>query len=275
MMASEQTNKWNSPAVHGWIELQDTLEQMFRPLEDVLVAAVAARSARSVLDVGCGTGGTTIAAARALGADARCIGIDVSEPLLAAASARAKRAGVPVRFIAADAQTHAFERSAFDMIVSRFGVMFFDDFRAAFTNLRRAASEGAGLRLITWRQAEENPFMTTAERAAAPLLPDLPARVPDAPGQFGLASEVRIREILARSGWQHIEIKPLDVVCSFPERELVPYLTRLGPVGVALQEADETVRAAVMKVVRPAFDAFVHGAEVRFNAACWMISAQA
>jgi SAM-dependent methyltransferase len=274
-MTSEQSTKWNGPAACSWIEAQDALDRLFRPIEDMLVDAVAARSARSVLDVGCGTGGISVAVARRLGAGVRSVGIDVSEPMIAAARVRAEREGVPASFIAADAQVHAFEPASFDTIISRFGVMFFDDFTAAFANLRRAAGNNAELRFISWRSAEENPFMTTAERAAAPLLPNLPARVPDAPGQFGLANPVRIREILERSGWDRIEIQPIDVVCTLPEKELVRYVTRMGHVGMALQEADETMRAEVVKIVRPAFESYVHGAEVRFNAACWMVIASA
>ena len=145
-----------------------------------------------VLDVGCGTGSTTLAVARRLGAKGRCIGIDISEPMIAAARARAEREGTPASFIRADAQTHAFEPASFDMIISRFGVMFFDDSVRAFANLRRAAKQTPSLRFIAWRSAAENPFMTTAERAAAPLLPNLPARRPDAPGQFAFADRDRV-----------------------------------------------------------------------------------
>ena len=117
--------------------------------------------------------------------------------------------------------------------------------------------------------------MTTAERAAAPLLPNLPARRPGAPGQFALADRRRVSSILEESGWAEIDIQPLDVACTLPEKELAGYLTRLGPVGTALQEADERTRTRVIEKVRAAFDPYVHGAEVRFTAACWTIGARA
>src|SRR5262249_60556004 len=98
-----------------------------KPFEERLVAAVPAAGARGVLDVGCGTGGTTLAVARVLEASGRCVGIDVSEPMIAVARGRAERAGNSARFIAANAQSHEFESASFDMIISRFGVMFFDD----------------------------------------------------------------------------------------------------------------------------------------------------
>jgi hypothetical protein len=96
--------------------------------------------------------------------------------------------------------------------------MFFDDPVRAFANLRRAARDDAELRFIAWRSAAENPFMTTAERAAAPLLPNLPARPPDAPGQFAFADRRRVHAVLEDSGWTEIDIRPIDVPRTLSER---------------------------------------------------------
>jgi len=271
----EQTALWNGRAGHAWVEAQEFLDQMFKPFEGLLVEAVSAGSGSRVLDVGCGTGSTTLAVARLLGTKGRCTGIDISDPMIAAARVRAERESTPTNFIRADAQTHAFEPASFDMIISRFGVMFFDDPVRAFANLRRAARDDAELRFIAWRSAAENPFMTTAERAAAPLLPNLPARRPDAPGQFAFADQRRVTPILEESGWAGIDIRPIDIACTLPEKALVRYLTSLGPVGLILQEADDRTRTQVVETVRAAFDPYVHRAEVRFTTACWMVSARA
>jgi SAM-dependent methyltransferase len=272
---NEQTALWNGRAGRAWVEAQEVIDQVLEPFEDLLVEAVGAGPGQRVLDVGCGTGSTTLAVARLLGSAGRCIGVDISDPLIAAARARAEQEDTPASFIRADAQTHAFEPASFDVIMSRFGVMFFDHPVLAFANLRRAARDGAALRAIVWRSAAENPFMTTAERAAAPLLPNLPARQPGAPGQFSFADGHRVSSILEESGWAGIDIRPIDVECTLPEKELVGYFTRLGPVGLVLQEVDVRTRAQVIDTVRTAFDPYVHGTEVRFAAACWMVSARA
>ncbi|MFJ6834540.1 class I SAM-dependent methyltransferase [Streptomyces sp. NPDC091209] len=271
----EQAARWNGPAGNAWVEAQDVVDALFAPLEELLVEAVPAGHGGRVLDVGCGTGGTTVALARRLGAEGRCVGVDISGPMVEAARARAAREGAGASFVRADAQDHVFEPAAFDAVVSRFGVMFFEDPVRAFTNLRRAAKEGARLRFIVWRDIAENPFMTTAERAAAPLLPDLPERRPDTPGQFALSDADRVRRLLEESGWAGIDIRPVDPTCVLPEAELVPYFSRFGPVGIALRETDEPTRARVVDTVRAAFDPFVHGTEVRFTAACWQIGASA
>jgi SAM-dependent methyltransferase len=271
----EQSKLWNGLAGQAWVELQELLDQVLKPFEDLLVEAALAETASDVLDVGCGAGSTTIAVARRLGAKGSAVGIDISDPLIAAARARAEWEGVRASFIRADAQTYAFHPASFDMIISRFGIMFFDNPVRAFGNLRQAARNDAGMRFIAWRSAAENPFMTTAERAAGPLLPNLPARRPDAPGQFAFADQSRVQCILEESGWGEIDIRPIDVDCTFAEKDLLHYVTRLGPVGQALHEADEKTRNQVIEAVRAAFDPYVHGAQVRFTAACWFIGARA
>ncbi len=270
-----QAGLWNGGAGLAWVREQDLVDRMFRPIENMLLATIAPGQAARVLDVGCGTGGTTLALGRRLGPGARCTGVDISAPMVAAARRRAANGGVDVDFVCADAQRHGFAPAGFDLVVSRFGVMFFDDPVAAFANLRRAVRAGGQLRFVAWRGPEENPFMTAAERAARPLLPGLPQRVPDEAGQFGLGREARVRDILAHAGWERVVCDPVDVACAFPEAELDGYLARMGPVGRALETADGALRERVLARVRPAFDPWVADGEVRFTAACWLVSARA
>jgi ubiquinone/menaquinone biosynthesis C-methylase UbiE len=272
---SEQIALWNGSAGRSWVEAQDSLDRLFAPFEELLVDAVAKRKAQRVLDIGCGTGSTTLAVARQLGPKGAAVGVDISEPMIALAKQRAGIESAPTRFLCADAQTHAFEPASFDMIVSRFGVMFFDEPVRAFANLRRAAALKASLQVIAWRSPAENPFMTAAERAAAPFFPEMPARRPDDPGQFAFADRSRVYSILEKSGWTEVDIRPLDVTCTLPEHELNAYISRLGPLGRVLQQADELTRSRIIEAVRAAFDPYVQGAEVRFTAACWMIGARA
>ena len=273
---TSQEALWNGPAGQGWVEARGLLDALFRPFEERLVEAAVAAAARSLLDVGCGTGGVSLALARALGASGRVLGVDISRPMIAAAEARAAAAGVEtVGFLRADAGTHAFLPGGFDMILSRFGVMFFEEPARAFANLRRAAAAEARLLFQAWRRPEETPFMTAAERAAAPLLPNLAPRPADGPGQFAFADAERVRGILEEGGWGGIEILPLDVPCRLPAAALDRYVGRLGPVGRALRDLDEATRAAVTERVRAALEPYLVEGEARFTAACWTVAARA
>jgi SAM-dependent methyltransferase len=273
--ADEQSALWNGPSGRAWVESQELLDGMLRPMGEALSSALDFERCRRVLDVGCGTGTTTLAVARRVGERGRVTGADLSEPMLALARTRAEREKTPPEFVVANAQTYAFEPASFDAIISRFGVMFFEDPVEAFANLRRAAKPGGELRFIAWRSAAENPFMTTAERAATPLLPNLPPRRPDGPGQFAFGDRDRVEKILAASGWTEIDIRPVDYPCTLPAKDLDRYLTRLGPLGRLLDDVDAAGRADVFAKIRGAFDPYVHGDEVRFTSACWLAAARA
>jgi SAM-dependent methyltransferase len=263
---TEQAALWNGAGGHGWANARDMVDLVLQPYEDLLVEAAVAKPRTGVLDVGCGTGGVIRAIGAALG-DATCVGVDISGPQIAVAEPAPN-----VRFVHADAQVHAFEPE-FDLIISRFGVMFFDDPKAAFRNLRKAGKPGAELTFVAWRGKEENPFMTTAERAVAPFMPDLPTFDPDGPGPHSLADPDRTRKILEDSGWTGIELRKVDLACTMPEDMLPTYLTQLGPVGRALQDMDQTERDKILGTLLRAFDPFVSDGEVRFQSGSWQVTA--
>lgn len=270
-----QAGPWNGGAGTAWVDEQDVIDAMFRSVEEALLASCPAHEAAGILDVGCGTGGTTLALARRVKAGVRCLGVDISAQMVAAARRRAADEGLAADFVQADAQRHAFAPASVDLVVSRFGVMFFDDPVAAFANLRRAMRPNGQLRFMAWRGPGDNPFMTAAEEAARPLLPDLPRRTPDEPGQFGFARAARVLAILEEAGWEAPRCEPVDIVCRFPAAALDGYLARMGLVGRALEGADPALRQAVLARVRPRFERYVEGGVVRFTAACWLAGAGA
>lgn len=269
----DQFEYWNGGAGRAWVEMRPVLDRVFEPFTALLVSNIP-ESTRNVLDIGCGAGDTTLAIARSLHDRGRATGVDISQPLIAAAQRRASDESVSATFICADAGTYPFERASFDLLISRFGVMFFNEPVRAFANLQRAVRPNAELRCLVWRGPEENPFMTTGERAARPFLPVIPCRVPDAPGQFAFADKDRVTSILTQSNWTSIDVRPHQVACAFPANELTRYFTNLGPLGRALEGVTDPRRAEIIATVRHAFDSFVVGDQVRFEAACWMVTAR-
>lgn len=272
----QQAAHWNDAGGRTWVEMQDLLDRMLAPFEARLTAEAFPGEGRRVLDIGCGAGATTLAMARRVGPDGRAQGVDISGPLVAAARERAGAAGLRnATFIEADAQTHDFEPAGFDAAISRFGVMFFEAPAAAFTNIRRAVRPDGALTFVAWRSPMENPFMMAAAVAAAPFLPAMAPPEPDAPGQFGFADGDRVRRILQSAGWRGADVAPLDLACEVAEADLMAYVTRMGPAGAVLRDADAATRAAVTEALETAFRPFVREGAARFTAACWLVTARA
>jgi SAM-dependent methyltransferase len=274
MANRDQAAHWNDRAGRTWAELQPLLDRTFAGFVPLLTEPLEAGRTRSVLDVGCGAGALTLAAAERLGPSARCLGVDISAPLVAAAEARARDArATGVAFRTADAQTADFEPSSFDAVLSRFGVMFFDNPSAAFANLRRATRPGGLLRFAAWRAPRENPFMTVAKRTVGHLV-EFPAYEPDAPGQFGFANGERVRGLLAASGWSDVAIEAVDVPCSFLSRDLTTFATRMGPLGGMWPSLAPSLQTQIEALLRDAFRRFEEGNEIVFTAASWLVSAR-
>ncbi|WP_434725057.1 class I SAM-dependent methyltransferase [Mesorhizobium sp. RIZ17] len=273
---AQQAALWNDASGKAWVEMQPILDGVLAPFERLVVDAGYPGGGSNVLDIGCGAGATTPAMARRIGDGGRCVGLDISQPLVTLAAERARADKVAnASFEVGDAQAYAFEPGHFDAVVSRFGVMFFDDPVAAFTNIRQAARRGGKLAFVAWRSPVENDFMTTAARAAAPFLPPAPAPDPEAPGQFAFADGAKVKRILEASGWSSIKVEQVDVQCRITEGNLMKYVTRLGPVGAALREVDQATAEKIITVLPAAFAPFVVAGEARFNAACWLATALA
>jgi SAM-dependent methyltransferase len=272
----DQSALWNDAGGKTWVEMQALLDRMLQPFEERLTAAAFPGEGRWVLDIGCGAGATTLAMARRLGAQGLALGVDISGPLITAAKARAEAEGLEhAGFVEADAQTFRFDPGAFDAVISRFGVMFFDDPEAAFANIRKALRPGGRLTFVAWRSPAENPFMMTGAMAAAPFLPAMTPPQPNAPGQFAFADGDRVRRILEASGWRGIEVQPIDVPGQVAEADLMTYVLRLGPAGLALRDADEALKAKVAEALQTAFRPYVQDGAARFTSACWLVTASA
>jgi SAM-dependent methyltransferase len=279
---AEQIAYWNDVAGERWARLQNRIDAMFEPLTQAALAHAAPRRGAAVLDVGCGTGATTVALAELAGPEADVAGIDVSAPMLAAAEALVQERKLKnVRFFRADAMLHRFETPAADLLFSRFGVMFFDDPIRAFTNLRSALEPGGRVSFVCWRSAADNPFFRVPLAAALPLLgPQEPAD-PHAPGPMAFAQADRVRHILESSGYDAVRIAPLEstLIAGGPgaRRETTGFLMQIGPVARALGGRDVETRNAIADALADALDEALRPYEtadgVRFPAGLWLVDA--
>ncbi|HJV41415.1 class I SAM-dependent methyltransferase [Caulobacter sp.] len=261
-------------ASQAWVEHQALLDRLMAPIAEAVVEAAGLVNGESVLDVGCGSGATTFAAAWRVGPTGRALGVDISGALVELARRRAGEDGIEgAEFLLADAQTHAFD-PVFDAVVSRFGVMFFPDPVAAFANLRRALKPGGRLAFAAWRSPEENPLSLIPLRAAAPFLPEPPRFETNAPGRFAFADQARVRAVLEAAGWREIAITPLDVARPLSFDELLTMSLRVGPLNPILKDAGEAVRRAVGEAVAAALTPLVQDGVATMTSACWLVTAR-
>ena len=271
-----QLEYWNGPAGEKWVRNQAVMDTSLADATAALLPLAAIQPGERVLDIGCGSGQLSLLAADAVGASGQVTGADISKPLLALARQRAN--GRPnVRFIEADAAIHAFAPEH-DLLMSRFGVMFFDDPAAAFANLRRAAAPGGRLAFVCWRPVAENEYAAMPFAVAKPLMPPLPPADPHAPGPFALSDPDRLRGILAGAGFTGIAIDPLDGMMRMgaTAEEAGIQATSLGPTARALAKMDEGVRAKVVAAVTDAFRSYpLTGGAITCRIACWLVAARA
>lgn len=275
MTANEDQIKfWNEKAGQNWTTLQARMDANMAAIGDAALAFAQAKAGMAVLDVGCGTGVTSLALAEA---GAKVTGLDISRPMLALARERAAKAGLDISFIEADASAYPFAPE-FDLIFSRFGVMFFDAPVAAFANLRKSLKPDGRMAFVCWRTPAENPWASAPLLAAKPFLPEQPPPDPLAPGPFAFADPKRLEDILAQSGFSAIRIERLDSVMTVgTDLGLAASQTlQIGPLSRAVGEVDEAARTAIIKAVQEAMAGFVRpDGEVAPAAACWLVSARA
>jgi SAM-dependent methyltransferase len=274
---AEQIQYWNETAGPKWVAFQAQIDGHIRPLGQRAIERAAPREGERLLDVGCGCGETTLDLGRRVGANGSATGVDISAVMLQRAQQRAEETGLRnVRFLEADAQTHAFPSGGFDALYSRFGVMFFADPPAAFANLRRALRAGGRLTFVCWQAVQKNPWMFVPMAAAMQhiALP-LPAGA-DAPGPFAFADRDRVARILAQAGFADVEIEALEGTLSVAGGgtldEVVEFLLQMGPTGAALRDAGPDTRPKVAAAVREALLPYQTPAGVQMDAAAWLVS---
>jgi SAM-dependent methyltransferase len=271
-----QAEYWSSIAGPKWTDNQEHQDQVLRPVSDRLIAAAEPKPGDRVVDVGCGCGATTIDFAARVSPGGEVLGLDISEPMLARASERAEPKS-STRFELADATVYDFERNEADLIVSRFGVMFFADPAKSFANLRKGLKPGGRLAFACWREAKQNPFFILPLREAAKHAPPLPETNPEDPGPFAFASEARVRRILTDAGFADIVLEPhdleLDIAAGRGLETAVRAAMTIGPTSRLLDGQSEAVRAAATADIRKALAAHARGDSVPLGAAIWIVTA--
>jgi SAM-dependent methyltransferase len=235
------------------------------------MAFAAPERGMHVLDIGCGCGTTTLKLAEAC-APGRVLGVDISAPMLAAARARA--ADATVEFVEADAATMKY-LPEFDLAFSRFGVMFFADPVAVFTNIRTALKPGGRLAFSCWCAMEENDWVSLPFEAARELLPPQAPQDPNAPGQFAFADDKRVRSTLTAAGFRNIRIERLatKVKLGADMDDAANGALGSGALLRAAAELDEATREIIRVRLRNLTTRYAAPDGVALPGACWLVGA--
>ncbi len=273
---AEQITYWNEQG-QKWVGLQAQLDAQLRPLGVLAMQRASIGTGEQILDVGCGCGETTLDLARQTGPRGAVVGADISAPALVRARQRADEAGLDnVRFENADAQTCAFAPGSFDLVFSRFGVMFFSDPAAAFANLRAALRPGGRLAFVCWQDLQRNQWMSLPLAAIARHVPLPPPSPPGAPGPFAFADAERVRNILTQAGFAALRFEAVDETLAIGGDgaldDAVDFVLQIGPVATALRQAGEAARLVVTTAVREAIAPFYASQRVRMTAAAWIVT---
>ncbi|MEX0309433.1 MAG: class I SAM-dependent methyltransferase [Tateyamaria sp.] len=276
MTNADQEEFWTDAAGPKWVAQQEEMDALLAPVLDLVMDRSPIQPGDRVLDIGCGTGVSVAAAAAATGPDGSVTGLDISETMLDLA--RHRMAGeANVTFLKADAQTYAFP-SAFDVMISRFGVMFFEDTVAAFRNLTAALAPGGTMTFAAWGPAPQNPYFMAPARAASRVLGPMPKTDRTLPGPFAFEDSTRILGMMAAAGVPKARVETVQVALTPPGsvNDTAALMMQIGPADAAVRhhDADATAMAEVQSAVADAISEFETSAGLRIPACIHIYTAR-
>ena len=266
---------WTQDRVDRWLRQAAGIERQLAPVSEVLFAAARLRPGESVLDVGCGTGPTTLVAAEAVAPNGRVVGMDISGDMLAAAASSVPAGLAPIEWLEADAVTWEPDDAAYDVVLSRFGVMFFSDPSAAFANLARATGPGGRLAIAVWPSRDESEVFALPLQAAVRVfrsreirslasgveLDEFLAR--DDEGPFSLSDTTQLTALLHDAGWSDVEIERHTLDLPFggglSPVDAAAAALDFGPTRILLTGAGDDVIRAAQDAIAEAFAAHLDG----------------
>ena len=274
------THDWNGDSGQRWAANLTRLDVMLEDFGNAAIAAANVRPGEQILDIGCGSGTSTFPLAGRVGPGGHVLGVDISEQLVEIARAAAP-AGTPVEFRCADAATAPLPAGKFDLLFSRFGVMFFDDPVAAFAHMRGALKPGGRLAFVCWRGAQENDWVRLPMAAIREIVQPAPAD-PNAPGPFAFGDRQKVADILSAAGFTAIDITAFDTSISYGRGvtrddaidDALDMALQVGPLSRALADQTDDIRAKSAAAVRAAFAKRPGETSVQIDGAAWIVTAR-
>jgi SAM-dependent methyltransferase len=272
----DQARAWSGPEGAHWAAHADRFDAVTAAHHRHLLATAAIAEGEVVLDIGCGSGQTTLDAAIAATPRGHVLGVDLSDPMLAVAAQRAHRRGLAhAEFAHADAQVHPFPWATYDVVLSRFGISFCGDPGAALANVALALRPGGRLAVVSWTALERNPWLTVVRDALARgrELPGPPP--PGRGGPFGLGDARRTTDWLAAAGFADVELEELHAPCWFgvDADDAYAFLAGTTPVRGMTAGLDGPDRVASHAALHDVLAAHTTPRGVELGSSAWTITA--
>lgn len=273
-----QREYWGGKVGYEWAAHSDPIDIMLAPVTQATLQALDLQAGQRVLDIGCGSGATTLEIARRVAAGGSVVGADISPQMLSVARKRAESAGVQVQFLEADAGAHDFG-APFDRAFSRFGVMFFELPAQAFAHIRRALRPDGRLAFTCWRSMSENPWANIPIAAIEPMLKaPLPRPDPDAPGPYAFADGAKIERILGEAGWRDVSLSRWDgdipIGGEGTLEQIASFVMKIGPCARAIADQDLDAEEARQRLIERLRPLYANG-RLPMPSACWIVTARA
>ncbi|HEV2187183.1 MAG TPA: class I SAM-dependent methyltransferase [Stellaceae bacterium] len=252
---------WNEVAGPRWVARAGLQEARNVEVAALLQHEAAPQPGERVLDIGCGTGATAIPFAQAVGPRGHVTGVDISEPMLEQCRKNVAAAGATnLSFVLADAQVHRFPADSFELLISRFGVMFFADPVAAFTNLHAGLRQGGRLCMAVWASLSENTHWKIPFEIAVRHLGEAKPVDPREPGPMAFRDPVYLKDILAKAGFADISVTPRAFhVRGAAAANEAEHAALFGPAWRLMEEknAPEAERQAIIAEITTGFTPYV------------------
>jgi SAM-dependent methyltransferase len=277
---SDEIDYWNGQAGQNWINENQLTDIMYQPFGNKAIERAEPTSGEHILDIGCGCGTTTLELARLVAPGGAITALDVSSVMLKVAQIKAESALVPVSFLNADAETCALAPETYDVMFSQFGVMFFANPSAAFSNFYQALKPGGRIAFVCWRGPERNPFMMVPFNAVRSFTPELAPPNPNAlASPLSFESREKVGLMLDEAGFVDALFEPFEIEASMGEGSLEE-CTRFviafagGTVGAVIRGAGEENTAAIVSALQAGLAPYHVGNRIKLGASAWIVSAR-
>ena len=270
----EMAAAWDGDDGDDWTKYEEQYNRTTERHTARLMRAAQIAAGDRILDIGCGCGATSRQAAQ-IAREGTVLGIDLSTRMLQRARERSSAEGLTnTTFVRGDVQVYPFESEAFDLAISRFGVMFFADSVAAFRNVHRALRPGGRVAFLAWQTLANNEWLRELLGVLAAGR-DLPRPQPGSPGMFGLANPDDVRRIFGEAGYDRVALEDVSesVFAGANANEAFNFVSALRMTRGMLRDLDPETRARTLDKLRALTVSHDTGNGVLLDSSAWLITA--